>query len=270
MERSVFIHVHIPKCGGTTFIDILGRNLVFDKDRTWDSRFYNRQQVKNIIRRFNSIQAFSSHNFSLDIPFDISEVDLYSIVFVRDPVRRFVSHYFFQRNRKKYYSEKAWEMDLDEYITYALDGNRETFYARGQMYYLLGSVDDPYEEIEAYLNSGRLLLFPVERFDEACIVLETLFPEHFQDCAYVKRNISIKDQRITRHSRKRIENYATHDRGLHKMAHAFLDRKIEEEIPSRRAMTAKRTDFFRRCGKIRKIDTIRKGLLRVYRKIPYF
>ena len=94
-----------------------------------------------------------------------------------------------------------------------------------------------------------MLLFPLERFDEACIILEKLYPNHFKDCSYYKRNVSTKDQIISPADKQAISQFVALDFELLQIAHTFMDNVINIHFPEERIFNDTLKDFQNRCKK---------------------
>ncbi len=70
--RNVFFHVHVRKCGGSTFHNqILYRifQSAFVRDSSLIDDRYGRDQVSEILSNCPWLQAYSSHKISLDLPY---------------------------------------------------------------------------------------------------------------------------------------------------------------------------------------------------------
>lgn len=122
-----FVNIHIPKCGGTTFTSILKSNF---RDSFIDGRSvlsdrvfkYSAEDVSSVFRQFPCFRCFSDHKLSVELPWD--QFDITAICFVRDPVERFLSHYFYTRQESKTcFDVEAKSLDLKDYIEEVLHVN---------------------------------------------------------------------------------------------------------------------------------------------------
>lgn len=203
-RRQTFFHVHVRKCGGSTFhTTILARNFGagYYRDAALIDDRYGAAQVEEILGNCPWLRAYSSHKISLNLPYESPRSEIQAIAFVRDPVARFVSHYFYLRHHALDWDRTAREDSLDRYIERAIEGNwfreqRQHSELR-QLTEAMG--DEGLAKVERYLATGCVWLFPVERFDEACVVLERRFPRAFRDTSYAKRaNRSQVDQSLSK------------------------------------------------------------------------
>ena len=60
---------------------------------------YSAEDVSSVFRQFPYCRCFSDHKLSVELPWD--QFDITAICFVRDPVERFLSHYFYTRQESK-------------------------------------------------------------------------------------------------------------------------------------------------------------------------
>lgn len=248
------MHTHIVKCGGTTFFHILKKLFTdgFYRDSTLLFYQYTARQFLEILDNCPNMKAYSSHKISLDLPFDTPGVDIRAIVFVRDPVDRFLSHYFMHSNRKSSSLKSApmaEELDLAGYIKYALVEKNLESYIDGQVRFLMQRADpEALAQIKTLIEKEQLLLFPLSKFDDACLILEKMFPAEFSDCAYSRKNISKKNEVVSQEERELIRSHVgTLDQELLKMAHEFLDVKLNELLGSGESIRSARADFVQRC-----------------------
>lgn len=259
-SRRVYFHVHIPKCGGSTFLEVLQQNFGwgFHRDDGLLTDYqYSSEQVDKILRAHQWLRCYSSHKLSLELPYCFPGIDLYSIAFIRDPVDRFISHYFFHRHYSAVYVPEAKKLDLSDYIEFALTEGNQPMYIGGQTRFLSGSPDEKgLTHIEKLLIKGNTMLFPLSRFDEACLFLEKSYPDDFRDCSYVIRNISTKDQSISVEHRQKIADYGGSDTTLLDMSNRFLDNKLALYY-DKESLIQEKNEFYRRCQRRRNVERIK-------------
>lgn len=215
--KDLFIHLHIVKCGGTTFQDILAQNFTANKRSfLWEHHFlfhqYTQQQFGQLIDNAPFVEAYSSHHISLELPLDRTDKNIQVISYVRNPVDRFLSYYYMQHKAPQYSLQTAPMarfMNLDEYITYALEeGNVEEHVKKGQLWYMTTDTGNQgLEQVKKLVEDGKLDLFPLERFDESCLVLQKKFPESFKNIIYRNKNVSQKKEIATPAQRERIASF---------------------------------------------------------------
>ena len=63
-----------------------------------ETKQYTREDVGEIVRCHPHLKCLSDHKFSLDLPWDHVHAEIFALSYVRDPVERFVSRYFFHRH----------------------------------------------------------------------------------------------------------------------------------------------------------------------------
>ena len=249
--RDFFFHVHVPKCAGVTFNGILRRNFgrAFVEDYGLLNNFkYSSKQVLQMITGYLHLRCVASHRFSLDLPFETDAASVHAIVFVRDPVEWVASTYFYHRSQPNTLVPLAKERDFEGYV-------QERFAAAtpgsiGQVRFLAqAGGEEGLARIRAVANAHSVFLFPVERFEESCIVLETLFPRYFVDCAFKLENATTRDQAVSPHVREKLQPILNADFELHAFALEQHEARLRKIFPDRTALEAKLNDFRERCSK---------------------
>ncbi|MGA2053210.1 MAG: hypothetical protein ABSH19_07860 [Opitutales bacterium] len=250
MKPPFFVFAHLAKCGGITFIDVLHKNL--------EKRFYHDygllqdyqytcEQMARIIALYPRYDAIASHRYSFDLPFDDPACPrtVHALAFVRDPVERTLSHYFFSRRRA---GVDTLPVHLD-LVSYFEEFDREPGllpnYKNGQVRRLAGSGGLP--RIEELIRAGHASVFPLHRFDDAMLVLEARFPKNFPDCAYHQvRNRTERGQLVPDPVRQLIARHQDADFALVRLAEQELDTQLLRFYPDPATLQAKRTDFAKR------------------------
>jgi hypothetical protein len=258
-DTYLFVHVHIRRSGGTTFYSQVLRNNFqegFYRDSSLIHYQYTSAQFEQIIDNCSWLRAYSSHKVSLDLPFHRQNPTPVAIVFVRDPVDRVISQYFHHRTNSKDWLPKTKELSLSEYIHYALvEGHIKEYVQEGplsQLEFISGSAgESALAAIEKLWEEGHLLLFPMEGFDQACVLLERLYPDHFTDCAYRRRNVSRKDQQVNNEQRQIIGEFIPPaDFQLIRLAHQSLSGLLARHFKDEESLHSHLKDFQARCGKL--------------------
>lgn len=228
--RQVFVHLHIPKCGGSSVVDVLSRNFgpyLSSTNSILNNYQYDAAQVATIIDNYPHLKCLTGHKLSLDLPFDRKDLDLQAFTWIRDPVDRFVSHYFYHRNHTSIVPE-AKSMDLLEYTEWALKYENQKMYINGQTRFLSGG---SVEMIKSMANDGRLILFPLSKLNESFYTLAHKFPNAFIDFMVTSRNVSKKDQAVPENFRELVLPYVEDDMRLFELA---SQTKLENIGPSRK------------------------------------
>jgi sulfotransferase famil protein len=250
MVNDVLIHAHVPKCGGSTLNLILRNNFrrrfrpIYDlAPRTK----FSCDEVRELIDDAPSVWCFASHAFSFDLPFRGAARPCRGIALVRDPVRRFLSSYFYHRNHTRLVPQ-ARQLKLEDYISYALRERNQPTYLDGQTLLLGGSADaEGVERIQRLLSRQEVFLFPLEQLDKACVLLEKIFPESFRDCSYVRVRVSRKDQEVTAKAIESIRSYGPVDERLWGIAQQHLDDLLLEHFGSPSTVEKQVRAFRLRC-----------------------
>jgi hypothetical protein len=163
-------------------------------------------------------------------------------------------------------------MSLGEYTDYLL-AQSSRIHIESQACFLTGmSGARGLQEIESHLSSGKLLLFPLEKFDESCVILERIFPDDFRNCAYAMRNASEKDQEITEQTVGKIEklHFTQVDLRLLALAENHLDNLIEINFDNLEDFGEYLAGFRSRCKWRRSwpyslFSVLHRGTLRLWR-----
>jgi len=266
-DRTVWIYIHVPKCGGTTTKSILAQNFG-EKFREEAALLYHKApytlaQAEAIIRAHHGISCFSSHRFSAHLPYEAPGIHCIAFSQVRDPVERLVSHYFFHRTHSENFFPEINNMSLVEYFDWSVvDGNAPEI-ANYQSWFLTGYHDERSREVIDALTRRRwLMVFPLSRFDEMLIYLQARFPNEFRDCRYSVKNWGRTRQKMA-HSTlpetrvQAMKEYAAHDYRLLDVAHRQLNQLLCEYVGSTE-------EIKRRLNQLRKSN---RSLLPVMGKI---
>jgi hypothetical protein len=169
------------------------------------------------------------------------------IAFVRDPVKRFMSNYNYQRGAD-YLGGFAKENDLDAFISKAIVENENPMWRNGQTFILGGSHSEGgIQTIKDRAKNGHLICLPTERFDEACILLERLFPNDFKDCSYAHYNVSKQKSTVSDKQTATISEFMKLDFRLLEFANQYLDSSLKSVFKDLGEFRTYRDDFRRRC-----------------------
>lgn len=251
MNPDKLAFVHITKTGGSSFKQILKRNLGPQYHEhynyIWEDP-YNRDQIESLFSTHDRFRCFVAHRLSLDLPFDSTRFSLKAISFVRDPVDRFLSHYFFHRNNNIPGHEMTIKLSLEEFVHYGLVEGKESWLIDGQFKYLTQKSESiKVEDIQNLVRQDQLYLFPLASFDDACVVLEKELPAFFADASYVRQNTSIRDQKEPAELRERIASYMEIDYRLVEMAEDQLERLKRKHFPSEADFAEAKRKLLKRC-----------------------
>ncbi len=176
MTDQTLIFLHLPKCGGTTLNRIIEWEYsplrIFSVDPSffrWSYRKLGRWSPERLAK----MQVFKGH-----MPFGLHErlsgPSTY-ITFLRDPIERSISAYYFARNYRLHpLHRKVKRMTLDEYVRWTPNHNVQTKLLAG-----LDFAADCSEETLAQAKDNLARHFALagltERFDECLALLKIKF-----------------------------------------------------------------------------------------------
>lgn len=203
-----FVHIHIPKTGGTTFNSVLERNL---KDRydpfqgRWIAHFpkLTARQVKDYAETQPGIIASSSHKFSLDLPYSDCRRPIIPIALIRNPIDRFLSFYFHVRFRP-WSKHIAKELFLDNFIDYVIKNMSGDFVDSHLLYLLPNENEENYLKVADMVEREILHLIPTSHMQRGLCKLRSEFPLFFEDIRFNIENKSTRDQEVTDAHREKI------------------------------------------------------------------
>ena len=250
--RSVWLHVHVPKAGGSTLRQLMNRNFgdgYYNSRSLLETKQYTRSDVSEIVRCHPWVTCFSDHKLSLDLPYGHPDATVYALAYVRDPVERFISRYFFHRHFEEV-NCIAQRMTFREFANAELVEQFADPQTNSQIYFLNGGVSfEDMTVMKQAIQTQRAFLFPIERFDESCIALEKLFPEAHQDLSYVSVNVSKRDAQVSDEDRQFVQRYLKTDNPVCELAHQQLDAWLAKAFSSERERRAAMEDFKDRCSR---------------------
>jgi Sulfotransferase family len=250
-NRTTWLHVHVPKAGGSTLRQLMNRNFgkgYYNSSSLLETKQYTFDDVSEIVRCHPNVVCFSDHKLSLDLPYFHEHSIVRAICYVRDPVERFISRYFFHRHFEEV-SCIAQRMTFRDFANAELVEQFAHPQTNSQIYFLNGG--HSYEDmtiIQHAIATGNCYLFPIERFDESCVLLEKLFPEFFSDLSYVRANVSKKDATIDDDDRAFVTRYLKKDYPLFELANRQLDLMLQRAFTQEK-FAAAMTEFQDRCSR---------------------
>lgn len=237
------------------FWDILKQNFGAQLQADYPSPSFHcfpSSAVEWSLRQYN-YRCYTSHNYRFSSLEGLSNYDITAFFFVRDPISRYLSSYFFARGLEKINpSHPSKRLCVEKYFEFLLSENKNTLTPLdvSQYAFLLG--DTPNVEFKEVLRnkSFDLQIFPTERFDDAMLCLERLYPADFKDCSYYRRvNQSIWDQEVTDKVRSLILQLPLieEDKRLHQYSLTHLDDTLSSVFPSIESLDEARSSYKARC-----------------------
>lgn len=250
--RQTWLHVHVPKAGGSTLRQLMNRNFgddYYNSNSLLETKQYTKEDAGEIVRCHPWVACMSDHKLSLDLPYDLPEANIYALSYVRDPVDRFISRYFYHRHFEEV-NCIAQKMSFRDFANAELVEQYVHPQTNSQIHFLTnGKSSTELDIIHKALDTGKAFLFPIERFDESCICMERLFPTVFSDLSYVLANVSKKDAEISENERKFAHRYLKDDIPVWELANRFLDDTLERAFKTQDDRDSALAEFKDRCAR---------------------
>ena len=168
-----WIHVHVPKAGGSTLRHLMRRSFgddFYNSASLLETKQYSRVDVREIVRCHPQYKCISDHKFSFDLPYESQCVNILAFSYVRDPVDRFISRYFFHRHFEEV-NCIAQRMSFREFANAELIEQQVHPQTNSQIHFLTcGRSTEDVSLIENSLNTGKAFLFPIERLTNPAFV----------------------------------------------------------------------------------------------------
>ena len=187
-NRTIILHYHLFKNAGTSIDSILKDNF----DDQWVSKEFknalsNSAQVTEWIQDNPNAIAFSSHSMMGPIP-KINGINIISIVMLRNPVKRIISAYKFERmqNSDNWGAKLARENSFEDYVVTRLNREHDTQCRNFQSDRLAtlrpGDGTKAERAIEALSDFSCVGI--VEKFEHSLKQITTLVQEHYPSFKY--------------------------------------------------------------------------------------
>jgi hypothetical protein len=193
-KDEALIFIHLPKCAGTTLNRIIEWEYdpmrVFSIDPVlflWSYQKLNRWPTDRLAK----MQVFKGH-MPLGIHRRLPQPSTY-ITFLRDPVERVISAYYFARNYFLH-PKHHWisKLSLEEYVRVSPNHNVQCKYISGRPFvgdHHSGDCDEQVlEAAKENLNKYFSLVGLTERFDEGLAILKIMFG--WEIAKYAKFNVT--------------------------------------------------------------------------------
>jgi len=200
--KPICYHFHIFKNAGTTIEWILKKNFgenALSIDTDDPKGIVSNETILDHLKKQPETNSISSHQIRFPVPKN-SNFRFLPILFLRHPIDRIFSIYYFQRRRTdadRPGIQKAKELNLNDYIKWNFNQknflpmkNFQTlFLSKHNVEHLVDFID-----LETAMNNITKCQFfgIVERFDESLVLGEEILKEYFPniDMSYIKQNVS--------------------------------------------------------------------------------
>lgn len=255
-EEHRYLFLHVPKTAGSAMRAIVKQNLgktAAAENPLLSTQIYTAEQIDWLFAAY-PYRVYSGHVFRLRPALAAGDGELKLIAFVRDPVDKAISSYYYLRNRELTRADHpAKTRSFATLCTGAIRGaaTDSNGFDDSQLDWLVGERDAKLDVVEDAVASGQLLLFPTEGFDLAMVLLERLFPDDFRDCSYARLvNASSYDKgRDVESERAAAASlpWITSDRLLHRLAAAQLDVKTATFFRNDAEKSCALAEFRERC-----------------------
>ena len=183
--RTIILHYHLFKNAGTSIDEILKSNF----KQQWITKEFksakdNSDDVKAWILDNPEAIAFSSHTMTGPIP-KILNTNIISIIMLRNPIRRIISAYKFERNQKvdNWGANLAKKVNFEDYVVTRLlkDGDTQcrNFQSERLATMTLARAHQKERAIAA-LDSFSMVGI-VEEFEKSLTLMESMLQDQFSD-----------------------------------------------------------------------------------------
>lgn len=247
-----FLFSHIPKSGGTTLGRILRRNFgdaFYPYYGLFDHYMFQAMDVQRMCDLHPQYRCIASHLISLQVPFASPNWDFRVFSFVRDPVERALSLYFYTLRLAEKNPGGQHPGNLEEFFLPILSGQkRDLRFFNAQTRFLAGNrgEDLDWTALDQHRKERKILLVPLEAFDDGCLLLENWFPEDFRDTAYPGRqNLAPRTQEVPEEIRAALARHNAQDRELYEKTRDLFYEQLEAAFGT--TLAAARQNFAERC-----------------------
>lgn len=237
LQASTLFFLHLPKTAGTTLNRILEAN--FDPEAVLS--VYSREELDHFQKlttdELKRIRVIQGHMLVIDYKALLHNPELNVFTFLRHPVDRLLSEYFFLKNwpnHHLYHFLNRHDVGLEEYVTSRC---KELVY-RGKNFItriLSGMSFGPLENCQEALFTAldhlnrRFLMFGVmERFNESLLLLKRL--AGLESVCYELHNVHVKRpgrEQVGPDLIEVIEEHNQLDMELYSLALEHFDRRIQ-------------------------------------------
>ncbi len=275
-SKTIFFNIHVPKTAGWMFWNILEANFGNNLKGAYFPAQYeitSPEGVEWMLRQYDRFTCYTSHCFRLSSMPILNGHEIVAFSFIRNPIERFLSHYFYTRasaNPADGFPTKKY--NLDQFVDQLLEDRHhwrppldvpQDEFIRGHL------AESDFAQYLS-LGFGTYHLFATEYFDEAMILLENMYPDSFKDCSYgAKVNQSKRDQEVTPEILRKIARlpWIERDSRLHDFSMQYSEDLVKKVFNTPEEFKSARDNWLRRCRqkekssskKIRKLRELSKS-----------
>jgi hypothetical protein len=250
-----FLFAHIPKSGGTTLGRILRRNFgasYYSYYGLYDHYMLQAADVQRMCDLHPQYRCISSHLLSLDLPFASANWDFRAFTFIREPVDRALSLYFYTLRLAEKNPGGPHPGPIEEFFRPILSGEkRDMRFFNAQTRFLTARQSETldWSKIKTLMQEQRLLLAPLEAFDDACLLLERWFPEDFRDNAFPgKQNLAPRNQEVPEELRQALRERNAEDVDLYAKVTELFAEELQKAFGA--DLESSRQAFQQRCAAV--------------------
>jgi hypothetical protein len=246
----------VPKTAGSMFRSIVLNNFngsAVVENPLMSKQVYTADQIESLFYLY-PYSFYQGHVFRLNQALDAKIENPVLISFVREPISKALSSYFYLRNRDfTNPNHPAKHKSFCEMVDFVSEKSTcDPFdFDSSQLDWLVGADNAKLDIVKEAVTNGKLLLFPTEKFDSACVILEAIFPNDFRDCSYhTKVNVSERPAEPQREDVMAANKlpWIEGDQKLHDYAHDSLDELIATSFKSPRDYEQALMNFHKRCA----------------------
>lgn len=217
------LFLHIPKAGGTTFRKIIHRqysdeNIYTIPYQNWP--FKAKKELNNMEDTISDLKLIKGHmpfGWHAEFPFIKSSY----FTMMREPVKRFISHFYYEKIEGRPYHNNVKEISLEEYIlnpTIKEFDNCMTRYYANCLDIPVGQLNDShYELAKTNLKNYFSQILLMEEFDKSLVLCKKSFSWK-QSILYSESNVNtkFKKSKISQERVAEIRKHLKYDVELYK------------------------------------------------------
>ena len=179
------------------------------------------------------LRCLAGHRFTLDLPFTDDDVKIVALAFVREPIARIYSEYrYLKIDGIPDAGNLASNSDsFEAFIKSLCDRDDDGLVGYSQFWHLTNGTQFGRTEVERLVAEGRLQLFPVKRIEDACLVLESVFPDDFRDASTLSLNqnrAKSDDRNLSSDLQRLLRERLADDFWMHELAERSVSTKLDQ------------------------------------------